>query len=81
MIGLGSRSFFTNRMAIPNLNEIRRPALELLYSTGAPTKIGDVFDLLAPRFKLTGEERNELLPSGGQRKWNNRVNWAAWQGC
>lgn len=63
-------------MAIPNLDEIRRPALELLAELGTLKKIGDVFDLLAAKFRLTDEERNELLPSGTQRKWNNRVNWS-----
>ena len=63
-------------MAIPNLDEIRRPALKLLAELGTLKKIGEVFDLLAREFELTDEERNELLPSGTQRKWNNRVNWA-----
>jgi restriction system protein len=63
-------------MAIPNLDDIRRPALELLAERGTLTKIGDVFELLAPRFKLTEEELTEMLPSNTQRKWNNRVNWS-----
>jgi len=63
-------------MAIPNLDYIRRPASELLAQRGSLTKIGEIFDLLAPRFKLTDEERHEMLPSGTQRKWNNRVNWS-----
>lgn len=63
-------------MPIPNLDEIRRPALELLAELGTLKKIGEVFDLLASKFRLTDEERNELLPSGTQRTWNNRVNWA-----
>lgn len=63
-------------MAIPNLDYIRRPALKLLSDSGKLTKISEVFDLLAPQFKLTEEDRHEMLPSGTQRKWNNRVNWA-----
>lgn len=63
-------------MAIPNLDEIRRPSLELLAELGTLKKIGEVFDLLAARLNLTDDERNELLPSGTQRTWNNRVNWA-----
>lgn len=63
-------------MAIPNLDEIRRPALELLASLGTLTKISDLFDLLAQKFQLTEVELQEMLPSGTQRKWNNRVNWA-----
>ena len=63
-------------MASPNLDDIRRPALALLAERGSLTKISDVFELLAPQFKLTEEELLELLPSGTQRKWNNRVNWS-----
>lgn len=65
-------------MAIPNLDEIRRPALELLAERGKLTKISDVFDLLAPAFALTDEDCEEMLPSGTQRKWNNRVNWSCY---
>lgn len=63
-------------MPIPNVDEIRRPALQLLAERGTLTRVGDVFDLLAPRFKLTEDELLEMLPSGTQRKWNNRVNWS-----
>jgi restriction system protein len=63
-------------MAIPHLDQIRRPALELLATRGTLTKIGDVFEQLAPRFDLTEDDLSEMLPSGTQRKWNNRVNWS-----
>ncbi len=63
-------------MPIPNLDDLRRPALELLAERGTLTKISEVFELLAPRFSLTKEDRQEMLPSGTQRKWNNRVNWS-----
>jgi len=65
-------------MAIPELDEIRRPALALLAKLDKLTKIGDVFDLLAPHFSLSKEERNEMLPSGTQRRWHNRTNWACY---
>lgn len=61
-------------MPIPNLDQLRRPALALLAERGSLTKISEVFDLLAPEFQLSEEERHEMLPSGTQRKWNNRVN-------
>lgn len=63
-------------MAIPNLDYIRRPALNMLAERGTLTKMSDLFDLLAPQFYLTEEDRHEMLPSGTQRTWNNRVNWA-----
>jgi len=36
----------------------------------------EAFELLAQRFALTPEERAELLPSGGQSRYENRVGWA-----
>jgi restriction system protein len=63
-------------MAIPHLDQIRRPALKLLAERETLTKVGEIFDLLAPEFNLTEEDRHEMLPSGTQRKWNNRVNWS-----
>ena len=63
-------------MPIPNLDDIRRPALHLLADRNSLTKISDVFQLLAPKFHLTEEEMSEMLPSNTQRKWNNRVYWS-----
>ena len=65
-------------MAVPDLDDIRRPALQLLSELAELTKIGDVFDKLAPRFDLTKEDLSEMLPSGTQRRWHNRVNWACY---
>lgn len=65
-------------MPIPNLDEIRRPSLQLLAERGALTKISEVFDLLAPKFHLTEDDLAEMLPSNTQRKWHNRVNWACY---
>ena len=39
-------------MPIPNLDDIRRPALELLADRGTLTKISEVFELLAPKTAL-----------------------------
>jgi len=65
-------------MAVPELDHIRRPALELLAKEKRLTKIGEVFDLLAPHFDLTEDDLTEMLPSGTQRRWHNRVNWACY---
>ncbi len=37
----------------------------------------ELINSLAKQFSLTDAERNELLPSGKQRKFDNRVGWAA----
>jgi restriction system protein len=65
-------------MAVPELDHIRRPALELLSEENRLTSIGEVFELLAPHFELTEEDLTEMLPSGTQRRWHNRVNWACY---
>ncbi|WP_199679313.1 winged helix-turn-helix domain-containing protein [Nitrosovibrio sp. Nv6] len=59
---------------IPDYQMLMRPILECVSSgEGA---INDVVEKLADRFKLTDEERAELLPSGKQTRFTNRVNWA-----
>jgi restriction system protein len=65
-------------MAVPHLDDIRRPALELLAELNRLTNVAEVFELLAPRFDLTEEDLTEMLPSGTQRRWHNRVNWACY---
>jgi restriction system protein len=45
-------------------------------SDGAEHRISDVVDSLATQLKLTEAEREELLPSGKQPVFNNRVHWA-----
>lgn len=38
--------------------------------------IGDLTDQLSEKFKLTDDQRAQLLPSGKQTKFSNRVQWA-----
>ena len=51
------------------------PVLKLA-SDGKEHKFSHAVDDLAKDFELTTEERNELLPSGTQAVFNNRVGWA-----
>lgn len=62
-------------MAIPEYNEIKVPALEL-FADGTPRKTSETYDPLAKPFALTADERAEVLPSGSQTRWENRVRWA-----
>jgi restriction system protein len=62
-------------MPIPEFNEIKAPALQF-FTDGTPHKVSEVYTTLASHFKLTEEEQNEILPSGVQRRWHNRANWA-----
>ncbi|MGZ8956862.1 MAG: restriction endonuclease [Methylosarcina sp.] len=51
------------------------PILKLA-SDGKEHKLGQAVEELADKFALSTEERNELLPSGTQAVFNNRVGWA-----
>src|SRR5438067_9555671 len=64
-------------MPIPPFNQIKAPALAF-FADGKPHRVKEVFEALAPTFHLTESEMNELLPSGTQRRWHNRANWACY---
>jgi restriction system protein len=64
-------------MPIPEFNEIKAPAMQF-FSDGKPHKLSEVYDILGKHFNLTEEELNEILPSGIQRRWHNRANWACY---
>ena len=62
-------------MAIPDYQTFMLPLLKLA-GDGQPHAMRDAFDILADEFSLTQEERTELLPSGRQPTFENRVGWA-----
>lgn len=62
-------------MAVPDFQAVMLPLLELT-SDGQEHVLGDAIDELARNFKLTLQEREELLPSGRQARFDNRVGWA-----
>ncbi|TRW93197.1 restriction endonuclease [Candidatus Methylobacter oryzae] len=62
-------------MAIPDYQTLMLPVLKLA-SDRKEHKFSQAVEELANKFLLTTEERNELLPSGGQAVFNNRVGWA-----
>lgn len=61
-------------MAIPKYDEMYREFLDVL-SDNQPHKISEIRDSVANIFKLTDDERRQLLQSGKQPLFNNRVNW------
>ena len=61
-------------MAIPDYQSLMLPVL--LASLNGERRIGDVVTDLANQFNLTLEERSQLLPSGRQTIFANRVHWA-----
>ena len=48
------------------------------FADGKSHKVSEIYDALAKYFNLTEEELNEVLPSGTQRRWHNRANWACY---
>jgi restriction system protein len=61
-------------MAIPDFQTLMLPVLRS--SEMGEVKISDVVQSLADKFQLTEDERSELLPSGKQTTFANRVHWA-----
>ena len=61
-------------MPIPDYQSLMLPVLAA--SLNGEVKIGAVVDALAEKLGLTPEERAELLPSGKQTIFSNRVHWA-----
>lgn len=60
---------------IPDFQTVMRPLLQLASDRQTHVLI-DAFATLADHFQLSAEEREELLPSGKQRRFENRVRWA-----
>ena len=61
-------------MTIPNYKSLMLPVLKR--AAAGEVKIGDVVEQLVDDLGLTQEERAQLLPSGRQTTFANRVHWA-----
>jgi len=62
-------------MPIPDFQSLMRPLLQFA-ADGNAHSVRDCLDHLANEFSLSTEERKELLPSGRQELFTNRVAWA-----
>jgi restriction system protein len=62
-------------MAIPDYQTIMLPLLKLA-GDNQEHRFRDAVESMAVEFNLTDEERRQLLPSGQQPLFNNRVGWA-----
>ncbi len=60
---------------IPDFQTLMLPILTLVKDK-KEYSLGEIVDTLADEFKLTSEERKELLPSGQTYMFGNRVGWA-----
>lgn len=59
---------------IPDYQTLMLPVLQEAADGEISTR--DVIEKLAEKYRLSEEEREQLLPSGKQRTFDNRVNWA-----
>jgi len=62
-------------MSIPDFQSIMLPLMQLA-SNGKEHSFRDSVEYLAKFFNLSDDERKELLPSGQQPTFDNRVGWA-----
>jgi restriction system protein len=61
-------------MAIPDYQSLMLPVLRL--AAGGETRVPDAAEKLADQLGLSVAEREEMLPSGRQRIFHNRIHWA-----
>lgn len=61
-------------MAIPDYQSLMLPVL--IAASKGEVQIGQIVDQFADQFELTSEEREQVLPSGKQETFANRVHWA-----
>lgn len=63
-------------MAVPVFQDFTRPLLELLNANG-PMRARDVYAALADALNLSETDRAQLIPSGKQPTYKNRIGWAS----
>lgn len=59
---------------VPDFEQLRRPVLEK--AADGERRISEVVEEIADDLKLSQEDKDELLPSGKQTRFANRVHWA-----
>jgi restriction system protein len=62
-------------MAVPDYQKLMEPLLRIA-GDGKEHSFGETVESVAKHFKLSEDERKELLPSGTQAKFENRLAWA-----
>jgi restriction system protein len=63
-------------MTVPDFQTLMLPLLKLA-ADGQEHKLSEAIEVLAQQFNLSDDDRRELLPSGKQPKFVNRVGWSA----
>ncbi len=64
-------------MAVPDFQSLMLPIVRFVAQATTELPIRVVLQHLADEFQLSEEDRNQMLPSGRQAKFDNRVYWAA----
>jgi restriction system protein len=62
-------------MTVPDYQTLMLPVLQVA-GDGQEHTIGETIEIIASTFGLTDTDRKELLPSGTQFRFDNRVHWA-----
>src|SRR5262245_49014014 len=62
-------------VAVPDFQSLMLPLFRIA-AAGQENRLADTRGILAPQFTLDAADREELLPSGRQSKFANRVAWA-----
>ncbi len=62
-------------MTVPEYQTFMLPLLQLA-SDNEEHSLSEAYDVMAQQFGISEQERNELLPSGRQSRFDNRVGWA-----
>src|SRR5215831_4459147 len=62
-------------MAVPDYQNLMLPLLNVA-GDGNEHSLNEAIEILAQQIGLDEIDRNEMLPSGMQRKFDNRVSWA-----
>ncbi len=62
-------------MAVPDYQSLMLPLLKIT-SDGKEHSLNEAIEKLAQQLGLSENDRKEMLPSGTQRKFDNRVSWA-----
>ncbi len=63
-------------MKVPNFQQLMLPVLQSAANANGETSVSELADKIAAQLKLTEEDVEQLLPSGKQTVFKNRLNWA-----
>jgi restriction system protein len=64
-------------MAVPDYQSVMLPLLRFAGEKNDETSTGEAVEILSKEFRLTDEDLKEMLPSGIQSTFVNRVGWAS----